>query len=122
MARTAPEQAASHVPVRTISSRGLVAGRTGNAPVSSSISRPTNGTLNRPSNNGTNQHSIAPTAPAHNAPTVSNHASGVSNTSNQTPRQRELSQNPPPSAVPHSPRTPRPPIGYLPPQPPRTSP
>src|SRR5260370_893658 len=42
IARTAPAQGASHAPVRTISSRGLVAGRTGNAPVRGANNHPTN--------------------------------------------------------------------------------
>src|SRR5712692_1725173 len=115
IARTAPAQAASHVPVRTISSRGLIAGRTGNAPVGGAISHPTNGALNRPTNSGANQRAVTQNMPSHNAPTANNRPGNTPTTnsrpgnlpssSGMTPRQRELSQNRPPSSVTNSSRT-----------------
>ncbi len=121
IARTAPAQAASHVPVRTISSRGLIAGRTGNAPVSGAISHPTNGALNRPTNSGANQRAVTQNMPSHNAPTANNRPGNTPTTnsrpgnlpssSGMTPRQRELSQNRPPSSVTNSSRTSAPTVG-----------
>jgi hypothetical protein len=105
IARTTPAQAASHMPVRTMNTTGLTVGRTGNAPVNSSVNRPANGAMNRPANSGMNQHSITPNAPAHNAPAIDNHAGSTPNASSVTPRQRELSQNRPPSAMPNSQRS-----------------
>jgi hypothetical protein len=79
LARTAPGAAASHIPVRTVNPRGLTAGRTGNAPVGTVANRSTNGS--------------------------SNARGPAGNNSSMNPRQRELSQNRPPSALPGSTRT-----------------
>jgi hypothetical protein len=79
MARTAPGTAASHLPVRTMNTTGLTAGRTGNAPV--------NNTLNRPNNSSLNERGSA------------------ANNSAMNSRQRQLSQNRPPSAMSNNART-----------------
>jgi uncharacterized protein DUF6600 len=91
MARTAPARAASHMPVHTINSSRLSAGRTGNAPV--------NGAMNRPGNGAMNQRSNAGNAPSHNTPAMNGRAANTPNTSGMTARQRALSQNRPPSSM-----------------------
>lgn len=86
MARTTPAAGASHLPVHTINSRGLVAGRAGNSPVNSSMNRGANGATNqRASGSNTSRNSGRPSA--------------MSNNSGMTARQRELSSNRPPSAA-----------------------
>jgi hypothetical protein len=73
MARTAPAAGASHMPVHTMNPRSFTAGRTGNAPVSGGAIRSNNGSFS---------------------------AQGAAgNNSAMNPRQHELSQNRPPSAV-----------------------
>ena len=79
VARTAPAQGASQMGVRTLNSTGQAPSRVGNEPV----------------NRTTNQHQIALNAPSRNAP----------NASGMTSRQRELSQNRPPSSMTNSNRT-----------------
>jgi hypothetical protein len=98
VARTAPAQAASHVPVRTVNPRGLTAGRIGNSPVNSPANRPANGAMN--------QRTTTPNASTHNTPAMNGRATNMPNTSAVSPRQRELSQNRPPSAMPNSARRP----------------
>src|SRR5229473_2667664 len=98
VARTAPAQAASHAPVHTVNPRGLTAGRVGNSPVNSPANRPANGAID--------QRIATPNAPAHNTPAMNNRPSNAPNTSAVSPRQRELSQNRPPSAMPNPARTP----------------
>jgi len=98
VARTAPAQAASHVPVRTVNPRGLTAGRIGNSPVNSPANRPANGAMN--------QRTTTPNAPTHNTPAMNGRPTNTPNTPAVSPRQRELSQNRPPSAMPNSARTP----------------
>jgi hypothetical protein len=98
VARTAPAQASSHAPVNTVNARSLTAGRVGNSPVNSSVNRPANGAMN--------QHTATPSAPAHNAPAINNRPTNSPSTSAGSPRQRELSQNRPPSAMPNATRTP----------------
>jgi hypothetical protein len=71
MARTAPAAAASHIPVRTMNTRSLSAGRTSNTPASTGANRP--GAFGGRNNAG-------------------------SNNSAMSQRQRELSNNRPPSA------------------------
>ena len=73
VARTAPAQGASHSPVHTLNSSGLTAGRVGNSPVNGAANRPVVSSLN--------------------------HQGPSSNTAGTSTRQRELSQNRPPSAV-----------------------
>src|SRR6266481_9253623 len=103
VARTAPAQAASHVPVHTVNPRGLTAGRIGNSPVNNPANRPANGAMN--------QRTATPNAPAHNAPAMNGRPTNSPNSSAVSPRQRELSQNRPPSAMPNAARTPNAPTG-----------
>jgi uncharacterized membrane protein YgcG len=98
IARTAPAQAASHMPVRTVNSNRLTTGRVGNAPVNSAGNHPANGAMS--------QRAVAPNAPAHNMPAINGRSGNTPNNSGISPRQRELSQNRPPSAIPNSNRTP----------------
>ncbi len=98
VARTAPAQAASHVPVHTVNPRGLTAGRIGNSPVNNPANRPANGAMN--------QRTATPNAPAHNTPAMNGRPTNSPNTSAVSPRQRELSQNRPPSPMPNAARTP----------------
>src|SRR5712664_2342443 len=94
VARTAPAQAASNIPVRTVNTRGLTTGRVGNSPVNSPANRPANGAMN--------QRIATPNAPAHDSPATNGRSSSTPNTSASSPRQRDLSQNRPPSAMPNS--------------------
>ena len=64
-----------------------------------------NGTANRPANGAMNQRTGTPNAPAHDTPATNGRPASSPNTSAVSPRQRELSQNRPPSAMPNSPRT-----------------
>src|SRR5712671_3358751 len=83
VARTSPGAAASHMPVRTMDSRGLSAGRVGNSPV--------NGGTNRGGNNGG--------FGARNGVGSSNdRPSRDVNNGSMSSRQRDLSNNRPPSA------------------------
>ena len=100
VARTAPAQGASHVPVRTVNGSGLTAGRAGNGAVSSGVNRPSNG-----ADRAMNQRPSTPNSPARQAPAINSHAGSMPN-SGVTARQRELSQNRPPSAMPNAARTP----------------
>jgi hypothetical protein len=131
VARTAPAPAASHAPVNTVNARSLTAGRVGNSPVNSPANRPANGAMNqrtatpnapahnapamnspanRPANGAMNQHTATPNAPAHNAPAMNGHPTNSPNTPAASPRQRDLSQNRPPSAMPNTSRTPNSPM------------
>ena len=89
MARTAPAPGASQSHVRTFNSASLTAGRTGNAP----------------GNSGMNQRGGAQNMPTRNVPTTNGRPGNSSNNSGMTNRQRELSQNRPPSAITNSNRT-----------------
>jgi hypothetical protein len=71
VARTAPATAASHIPVRTMNTQGLSAGRSGNSPVNTSANR--SGAVGSRNNAGGNNAAMSQ-------------------------RQRELSNNRPPSA------------------------
>ncbi len=82
MARTAPAAAASHMPVRTMDTRGLSAGRAGN------------GTANGGTNRGANNGSFG----AGTSASPNNRAGRELNNGAMSPRQRELSNNRPPSA------------------------
>src|SRR6267143_3170470 len=97
IARTAPAQGASQSHVRTVNSNGLTSGRIGNTPVNSPANRPANGAMN--------QRTGTPNAPAHDTPAMNGRPATTPNTSAVSPRQRELFQNRPPSAMPSSPRT-----------------
>jgi hypothetical protein len=86
MARTAPAAAASHMPVRTMDTRGLSAGRAGNGAA--------NGGVNRGGNNaGFGARNGAGTSVSPN-----NRPGREVNNGAVSPRQRELSNNRPPSA------------------------
>ncbi len=97
VARTTPAQAASHMPVRTVNSSALRVGREGNAPVNGASNRPVMGTMN--------QRSGTSNAPAHNMPMTNGRPTNTPASSGVTSRQRDLSQNRPPSAIPNSQRT-----------------
>jgi hypothetical protein len=89
MARTAPAAAASHMPVRTMNTRGLTAGRAGNGAV--------NGGINRGGNSGGfgSRNGAGSSASPNNRPgREANTNSGAIPSS----RQHELSNNRPPSA------------------------
>src|SRR5258708_11454311 len=64
-----------------------------------------NSPANRPANGAMNQRTGTPNAPAHDTPAMNGRSATTPNTSAVSPRQRELSQNRPPSAMPISPRT-----------------
>src|SRR6266852_3652191 len=120
IARTTPAQGASQMRVHTVNSASLSSGRTGNAPVNSTNQRaatqqnmPTHNTPsinNRPgnapaSNNRPGNTPAMNSRPA-NAPAMNSRPSNAPGTSQMTsPRQRELSQNRPPSAMTNSNRT-----------------
>jgi len=93
MARTAPASAASHIPVHTINTKGLVAGRTANAPVNGAVSHQTNGSMN--------QRASSP-----NASPNSGRSTTVPNNEAMSARQRQLASNRPPSAMQNMSRTP----------------
>ena len=92
IARTAPAAGASHMPVHTVKSAGLTSGRVGNGPV--------NGAMNQRASQN---------VPTHNAPSTNNRpgkvpamngrSGNIPSMSHMTPRQQELSQNRPPSAM-----------------------
>src|SRR5258708_30606865 len=86
VARTAPAQAASHVPVHTVNPRGLTAGRIGNSPVNNPANRPANGAMN--------QRTATPNAPAHNTPAMNGRPTNSPNTSAAAPPPPEPSPNP----------------------------
>jgi hypothetical protein len=97
MARTAPAAAASHSPVHTMNATGATAGRFGNSRVNGAASA--NGRLGNSSVNGTARANGGfgnrPGSSPSNAPA----------NSGMTARQRELSQNRPPSAQPNANRS-----------------
>jgi hypothetical protein len=95
-ARTAPAAGASHLRVHTVDSGSLTPGRVGNARGSSNSNRPENGAMN--------QRTATPTAPAHNGPAMNGRPGASSGTGGISPRQRDLSQNRPPSAMANSQR------------------
>jgi len=64
-----------------------------------------NGPANRPANGAMNQRTGTANVPAHDTPAMNGRPASTPNTSAVSPRQRELSQNRPPSAMPNSPRT-----------------
>jgi hypothetical protein len=82
VARTAPAAAASHMPVRTMNTRALTPGRAGNAPANGASNGQVNGrgSNGRPADGGFNR-----SGPAINGPS-------------QSARDRQLTQNRPPSA------------------------
>jgi len=110
IARTAPAQGASQMRVRTVNSAGLTSGRAGNASVNGALNQrvatqqnmPTRNTPvtgNRPGN------TPSPNNRPGNAPITNNRPSTMPNNSGTTSRQRDLSQNRPPSSFTNSNRT-----------------
>ena len=85
IARTAPAQGASQMRVHTVNSAALTPGRAGNAPVNSVVNH---AQQNMPARS--------------NAPATNNRPGNTPATSQMTPRQRELLQNRPPSAMANS--------------------
>jgi hypothetical protein len=91
LARTAPAAAASHMPVRTMSTGALNSGRAGTSnPINSAAERPMMGR-------------VATTMAAAQA---ASRPAGTPNTAAMSTRQRELSQNRPPSAIQNGARMP----------------
>src|SRR5438445_8410736 len=86
MARTAPASAASHMPVRTMDTRGLSAGRAGNGAA--------NGGMNRGGNNG----GFGARNGGGTSASPNNRPGSELNNGAMSSRQRELSNNRPPSA------------------------
>jgi len=86
VARTAPGAAASHMPVRTMDSRGLSAARGGNGSA--------NGGINRGANNG----GIGARNGAGTSASPNNRPGGPVSNGSMSSRQQELSNNRPPSA------------------------
>jgi len=116
-ARTAPAVGASNMRVRTIDGGRLTAGRVGSAIGNNSSNRPGNGGM-------MNQRRVVPGAQTHDTP-ASNGRPGPGASSGATgisPRQRELSQNRPPSAIGNSQRMPNSTMGNNSPQRPGNSP
>jgi hypothetical protein len=93
MARTAPSSAASHMPVRTINTSRLAAGRTSSASVNSAANHPVNGAAS--------QRASSP-----NAPASAGRSTTMSNNEAMSARQRQLASNRPPSATQNLSRTP----------------
>ena len=92
MARTAPAQAAAHIPVRTMNTTGLSAGRAGNVRVSGNAR--VTGEVGRGSNSNFGGRGTSP-----NAPSAGSRGGAPSNINPAiSTRQRELSNNRPPSA------------------------
>jgi hypothetical protein len=107
-ARTAPATGASNLRVHTVDSRSLTPGRIGNASGTA--------TFNRPASGVRNQGSMTPTSPAHNAPAMNGRPGALPSNSTVSPRQRDLSQDRPPSAVGNSQRLPNSSFGNSPSQ------
>ena len=93
VARTSPAQGATHSPVRTFNNANLTVGRAGNSPM--------NNAANHPATNGANPH-----AGVSNSPAAMGHQNHMPNNAGASARDRELSQNRPPSAAANSTRTP----------------
>jgi len=101
IARTAPARGASQMRVHTVNSASLSSGRTGNAPVNSTMNQRPATQQNMPTHNTPSINNRPGNTPAMNS-----RPSNAPGTSQMTsPRQRELSQNRPPSAMTNSNRT-----------------
>src|SRR6266853_1468767 len=100
IARTTPAQGASQMRVHTVNSAGLTPGRAGNAPVNSGMNQRLATQQNMPARNNAPTSNNRPG----NAPVMNGRLNNTPATSQMT-RQRELSQNRPPSAVSNSNRT-----------------
>jgi hypothetical protein len=117
IARTAPANGASQMRVHTVNSAGLTSGRAGNAPVHGAMNqraatqqnmptRNTPATGNRPGNAPptNNRQGSAPSVNnrSSNWPATNNRPSTMPNNSGTASRQRDLSQNRPPSSFTNS--------------------
>jgi uncharacterized membrane protein YgcG len=107
IARTAPAAGASQMRVHTVNSARLTPGRTGNAPVNSSMNQRGAMPQNMPARSGPMTNNRPGNAPAlnnrpSNSPAMNGRPGNMPATSQMTPRQRELSQNRPPSAIANS--------------------
>jgi len=100
IARTTPAAGASQMRVHTVNSAGLTSGRAGNASVNSGMSQRLATQQNMPARNNAPTSNNRPG----NAPVMNGRLNNTPATSQMT-RQRELSQNRPPSAVSNSNRT-----------------
>src|SRR5437660_1200981 len=110
VARTAPAQAASHTPVRTVNSAALTPGRAGNSPVNGAVNQRAATQQNLPTHNTPMTSNRPGTTPSSNnrpgnTPAMNNRPSTMPSNSGITSRQQELSQNRPPSAMTNSNRT-----------------
>jgi hypothetical protein len=100
IARTAPAQGASQMRVHTVNSANLTAGRAGNASVNGAMSQRAATQQNMPTRNTP----VTGNRPG-NAPVTNNRPSTMPNNSGTASRQRDLSQNRPPSSFTNSNRT-----------------
>src|SRR5438094_2623843 len=100
IARTAPAAGTSQMRVHTVNSAGLTPGRSGNAPVNSGMSQRLATQQNMPTRNNAPATYNRPG----NSPAMNGRFNSTPATSQMT-RQRELSQNRPPSAMSNSNRT-----------------
>ena len=97
LARTAPAAGASNMRVRTIDGGRLTQGRVGNPSGNGSFNRPANGS-------SMGDRRVGPGAQGHNAPANNGRAGSFPGATGTSPRQRDLSQNRPPSAIGNSQR------------------
>jgi len=95
IARNAPARGTSQMRVRTVNSAGLTSGRIGNGAA----------------NSANNQHGAMPNGPSRNAGTMSDRPGSQPNNYGNASRQRDLSQNRPPSSMSNSNRTSASPTG-----------
>jgi hypothetical protein len=108
IARTAPAAAASQMRVHTVNSAGLTSGRAGNAPVNNgmnqrgAITQQNMPTRNAPTSNIRPGNGPATNNRPSNAPAINGRPGNVPATSQMIQRQREVSQNRPPSAMTNS--------------------
>jgi hypothetical protein len=98
-ARTAPAVGASNMRVRTIDAGGLTQGRANNTSG--------NGSFNRPSSGGAiGDRRVGPSVQGHDAPANNRRPGSFPGATGNSPRQRDLSPNRPPSAIGNSQRMP----------------
>jgi hypothetical protein len=109
VARTAPAQGASQMRVHTVNSAGLTPGRAGNGPMNGAVNQRA-GTQNMPTRNAPTMNNRPGSVPGANnrqgnGPAMNNRPGNMPNNSGTGSRQRDLSQNRPPSSVSNSNRT-----------------
>src|SRR6266404_1767431 len=113
-ARTAPAAGASNMRVRTMDSARLTQGRVGNPSG--------NGSFNRPANGGAmGDRRVGPDSQGRNGSANNGRTGSFSGATGTSPRQRDLSQNRPPSAMGNSQRMPNSTMGNNAPQRPGTN-